>query len=96
MDEVAFVLVGYMAWHLWMAVCGLLLSHQALLMATMDSPKQSVLSLEPAAFSQCNYEITGHRTYYVCLGSRTLAHGMLPRDVWAKALKVIQQERERE
>ena len=62
----------------------------------MDSPKTQVQAMEPAAFSQCKYGITGSRVFYVCLGDRTLAKGISPRSAWEKALKVLNEERERD
>lgn len=58
--------------------------------------KQDVLALKPTAYSQCRWEITGQRLFYVCLGDRTLAKGISPRTVWAVALKKLKEERERE
>lgn len=60
-----------------------------------DSPKQQVLALEPAAHSQCRWEITGQRMFYVCLGDRTLAKGISPRTVWAVALDKLKEEGKR-
>ena len=60
----------------------------------MDSPKTAVLALEPKAYSQVSYEITGQRTFHVCLGDRTLARGISSLRVWAAALKTLKQERE--
>lgn len=56
------------------------------------SPKDDLLSLEPAAYIETVYR-NATRVFHVRIGVRTLSSGTQARKVWSVALKKIKLER---